>query len=171
VTLIRSRRETQSPRQPQQTNKTLWQICTISRICQTLLSIHSLPMLNRVDFLLCYLGLRSKTNLRKLVFTKSQLSRCLASILIYRQLLRHCRHATLTRCLDLVNPYPERRQQPQRKERRAVDANFPQQNQEEQVGAPTVPSAVFKGSNEFEDFRFHRSVRVSQRVTTFSFSN
>jgi hypothetical protein len=40
-----------------------------------------------------------------------------------------------------------------------------------QVGAPTVPSDVFKGSNEFEDFQFHWSVLVSQCVTTFSFSN
>jgi hypothetical protein len=36
-----------------------------------------------------------------------------------------------------------------------------------QVGAPTVPSAVFKGSNEFEDFWFHRSVTVCHNFFIF----
>jgi hypothetical protein len=41
----------------------------------------------------------------------------------------------------------------------------PTKLQVEQVGAPTVPSAVFRGSNEFEDFRCHRSVTVLHSVT------
>jgi hypothetical protein len=31
-----------------------------------------------------------------------------------------------------------------------------------QVGAPTAPSAIIRESNEFEDFRCHRGVIVSQ---------
>jgi hypothetical protein len=34
-----------------------------------------------------------------------------------------------------------------------------------QIGAPKMPSAVFRGSTEFEDFRCHRSVTVSHSVT------
>jgi hypothetical protein len=29
---------------------------------------------------------------------------------------------------------------------------------QKQVGAPTVPSAVIRGSNEFKDFRYHRGL-------------
>jgi hypothetical protein len=43
-----------------------------------------------VDFLLCYPGLRSKTILKKIVFIKSKLCRCLANILLHRQLFETC---------------------------------------------------------------------------------
>jgi hypothetical protein len=39
---------------------------------------------------MCYLGLRSKTIFRKLVCTKSQPSRCIANILLHRQLFETC---------------------------------------------------------------------------------
>jgi hypothetical protein len=38
-------------------------------------------------------------------------------------------------------------------------------NLKKQVGAPTVPSAFFRGSKEWEAFRCHKSVTVSYSVT------
>jgi hypothetical protein len=41
---------------------------------------------------------------------------------------------------------------------------FLNQSATEKKGAPTVPSAVIRRSNEFEDFRCHEGVKVSQGV-------
>jgi hypothetical protein len=43
--------------------------------------------------------------------------------------------------------------------------------QEKQVGAPTVPWAVIRGSNKLEDFRCQIHVKVSHCVTSISFLN
>jgi hypothetical protein len=45
------------------------------------------------------------------------------------------------------------------------------ENQNKQVGAPTVPSAVFRGSIRFEDFWCHRRVNLSKCVTSISILN
>jgi hypothetical protein len=56
-----------------------------------------------MDFLLCYLVLRSKTILRKMEFIKSKLSQGLANILLHRQLFQTCVETLLNTMFRLVN--------------------------------------------------------------------